>query len=96
MASFRVFQEALTNAAVHAQAANLIVSMTERPPNLCLEISDDGRGIEPHQAESRASLGIVGMRERADAVGGTLTVERNSTGRGTTVRLIIPIQERPR
>jgi len=57
-------------------------------PGLDLVIRDDGRGFEP-QASNPRSFGLLGMRERALALGGQLTIE-SSRGRGTTVRLRVP------
>jgi signal transduction histidine kinase len=94
--AFRSVQEALTNVVRHAGAARVWVRVERRgEPDDALEIavSDDGRGMdatELAQAERRGALGLVGMRERARAQGGMLSIEPR-TGGGSTVRLVVPV-----
>lgn len=71
---FRILQEALTNVARHAQAEHVEVILRETPDELVLRVVDDGRGL-PERKGERPSLGILGMRERASAFGGTLTLK---------------------
>jgi len=52
-----------------------------------LDVVDDGVGVDP---EARPGVGLQSMRERADELGGTLTVQRGPTGRGTQVRMVLP------
>lgn len=78
----RIVREAVSNAARHAQARHIAVQL-ERG---CVEIRDDGRGFDPH-AGPDGGYGLVSMRERAEAVGGTLQVSSRS-GSGTTVRMV--------
>ena len=79
----RIAQEAVNNARKHAEAENLWVSLSVRPPQVRLTVEDDGRGM---QAGRRDSYGLHIMRERAEGMGGRLTVsERN--GGGTKVEL---------
>jgi PAS domain S-box-containing protein len=91
--AYRIVQEALTNVARHAQAKHVTVRLGERDGALTVEISDDGRGIQPEAVASARSFGIVGMRERADARGGALEIS-GVPGRGTTVRVRIPVERR--
>jgi len=87
---FRIFQESLTNVARHAGATRVAIRLSQTARLLTLEVSDDGVGIPPDRLEGTASLGLVGMRERALACGGEFTI----TGRpalGTTVLLRIPL-----
>lgn len=88
--AFRILQESLTNVARHARASRVVIRLTVSGDVLNLEIVDDGIGIEPRRLDGTASLGLVGMRERALACGGELCI----TGRpmlGTTVALRIPL-----
>lgn len=84
---FRIAQESLTNAARHAHTKRVSISLQQEQEVICLRIQDDGCGYDASKA--RAGLGILGMRERAAAVGGTLTII-SEPGRGTTVEAILP------
>lgn len=88
-ALFRIFQETLTNVARHAVASSVHVLLRQGPNRVEMTVTDDGSGITAEQASDAQSLGIVGMRERAYALGGTLDV-RGESGRGTTVRVTLP------
>ncbi|WNI19551.1 GAF domain-containing sensor histidine kinase [Actinacidiphila sp. ITFR-21] len=89
-ALLRVAQEALHNALRHARAATVAVTLDGRGKGARLRILDDGRGFDP-SAVRRAGrhLGLVSMRDRADGVGGRLTV-RSEPGAGTVVELEVP------
>ncbi len=89
---FRVAQEALHNCEKHARASNVEVSLQCEADTLIVEIIDDGAGFRPERSGFPAGghLGILGMRERAAAAGGTLRAE-SSPGAGTTISLQIPI-----
>jgi signal transduction histidine kinase len=89
----RVAQEALHNALRHAGASRIDVSLrpasADRPGNgVRLIVQDDGSGFDPEAAGR--GLGLVSMRERADSVGGRLTVSTQVGGRGTVVELEVP------
>lgn len=89
---FRVAQEALTNVARHAQATEVRLTITEIAGAIRMEISDNGRSFAVREtllAKNRKRLGLLGMKERIEMVGGRLTIE-SSPGRGTTVRAEIP------
>jgi PAS domain S-box-containing protein len=90
---FRIFQEALTNVARHANATRVTVTVRISDSSLTLIVADDGSGVEIERAASTDSLGLGGMRERALALGGTVDIGRAPT-RGTIVTLRIPIAER--
>lgn len=85
---YRVVQEALTNAAKYARASRVGVVVTRPAGGLSVVIEDDGAGFDP-DAVPCGRLGLLGMRERAGLVGGTLSVE-SGAGTGTTVTLRIP------
>ena len=89
---YRVVQEALSNVAQHAKASRVTVRLTDRRGKVCMEIHDNGRGFQMDKieaAESGIHLGLLGMRERVEMVGGTFCVE-SSPGKQTTIRVEIP------
>ena len=89
-AIFRIFQEALTNVARHSRATCIDVRLERSNGDVILEVRDNGRGLTPQLPPGRGgSLGILGMRERALALGGEVTVESPASG-GTVVRARIP------
>jgi PAS domain S-box-containing protein len=91
--AFRIFQEALTNVARHAGAAQSVtVSLRTAGDKFIMEVRDDGRGITKEQVSDLKSIGLTGMRERAFAMGGSLTVA-GTRGKGTTISLSVPLGE---
>jgi len=94
-AIYRIVQEALTNVARHSNASRVEIRLRERTDELLLEIRDDGRGVTVDEVGDPRSLGLLGIRERADLVGGTVHFEGVS-GRGTIVSVRIPISLTPR
>lgn len=91
---YRVAQEALTNVARHAQASVVNVSLREIPGAIRMEVHDNGKSFQVQQtlsAKTNQRLGLLGMRERVEMVGGTLTIE-SAPGQGTTVRAEIPFR----
>jgi PAS domain S-box-containing protein len=90
-AAFRICQEALTNVVRHARAKEIRVHLAKLDRELLLEIHDDGQGIVPEKFIAATSLGLLGMRERAGAVGGTLQII-GQPGQGTTVTLRLPCE----
>jgi PAS domain S-box-containing protein len=88
-AVFRIVQETLTNVARHAGASHVGVSLRRRGTGSVLEIHDDGKGITQDELADPASLGLLGMDERARSFGGRIAVE-GTPGQGTTLRLEIP------
>lgn len=90
-AVFRAVQEALTNALKHARARTVSVLLEQRPDGLRLIVEDDGDGFDPEAAppDARPRLGLSGMRERLQLVGGELEVE-GAPGRGTTLFVTVP------
>ncbi len=89
---FRVAQEALTNVVRHAQATEVRLDITRIPGAVRMEIADNGKSFAVRQtllAKNRKRLGLLGMQERIEMVGGRLTIE-SAPGRGTTIRTEIP------
>jgi len=89
---YRVAQEALTNVARHAHASRVEVNFEKLPNAICLKIKDNGKSFEAqHVMHSKRNtrLGLIGMRERLEMVGGKFVVE-SSPGKGTTVLAQIP------
>ncbi len=83
-ALYRIAQEALTNVAKHARAANVEVILERRGEHVLLIVEDDGIGFDSATTETGGGFGLVGMKERAALVGATLEIESASSS-GTTV-----------
>lgn len=95
IAVFRIFQELLSNIARHAQAqrVDLLITVDDPPgPVLYIDVRDDGRGCTPDALNHPHSWGVIGMRERATAFGGRLSID-SAPGLGTRVRLVMPLPE---
>jgi signal transduction histidine kinase len=90
MTLFRIFQEALTNVARHAEATRVTVSLTKTDDEIVLMISDDGKGITKEQLSKPRSFGILGVSERVRFWGGSVTVEGTAAS-GTTMRVALPL-----
>ena len=86
---YRIAQEALTNVARHANAAQVRLDLERTDEHVVLMVRDDGRGLPPDAF--RSSEGIRGMRERAMLIGAQLTIAEAPSG-GTEVRLSIPLE----
>jgi signal transduction histidine kinase len=93
-ALFRVVQEAVTNIAKHAKAETVLIQCAGRPGAVTIEIEDDGRGFDPGSlATTRTTgtgLGLVGIRERVELLGGTVEIE-SAPGEGTRIALTVPV-----
>jgi signal transduction histidine kinase len=88
--AYRIAQEAIRNARQHAEPATVSVDVRRIANDLAVDISDDGTGFDPDGVVERPGhLGLRGIRERATALGGTVTFD-TTVGRGTTVRCRIP------
>lgn len=90
---FRIVQESLTNISRYAQASQVRVLLGLQEGVLGVEIQDNGRGFDPVLADKGKTFGLLGMRERALALGGSLDVI-SSVGAGTTIGLTIPMERR--
>jgi signal transduction histidine kinase len=94
---YRIVQEALTNVARHSGASTCTVSLAQRDGFLHLAIEDDGCGVAgatPRAADARRGLGLIGMRERAQALSGTFGIESRADG-GTRVVVKLPVAVAP-
>lgn len=94
---YRVVQEALNNATKHSQASLVRISITREDATLSCAISDDGVGFHPRSLHANSSpgqrgLGLPGMKERLNAVGGTLNI-KSSPGQGTKVFIRFPLEK---
>lgn len=91
LALFRILQEALGNAAKHAQAARITVRLERAGQLVSLVIADDGVGFDRHRLPPTRGLGLISMRERAGQLSGRFEVT-SVPGRGTTVLVVIPFR----
>lgn len=89
---YHIAQEALNNVIKHARAQRVRVSLIFSERSTCLEVSDDGVGFRPGNAPG-GGLGLAGMKERAERIGGRLSID-SEVGRGTSVRLEVRGVER--
>jgi signal transduction histidine kinase len=90
-AAFRIFQECLTNVIRHAQAQSVHVDLSQENDYILLVVEDDGIGFcEPDLSNTLGSLGLLGMKERAQFCGGEVQIQ-SSPGKGTTVTIRIPV-----
>jgi two-component system NarL family sensor kinase len=90
-ALYRICQEALTNVARHAEVGRATVRLVATPDQVRLVVEDDGRGFDASEV-SEGSHGIVGMRERAEVLGGSLQV-RSEPGAGTRIEATVPLEK---
>jgi signal transduction histidine kinase len=88
-AVYRIVQEALTNVAKHARATWVSVIVSRLESQVRAVVEDDGIGFDP-AAAPKGRLGLMGMRERAEMVGGTFEIESNPRA-GATVVISIPL-----
>jgi len=91
VAILRIGREAITNAGKHAAPSRIRLSLRQVSDVIELEIHDDGRGFDPAQPARPGAFGLRGMYERAQLLGGTLTIE-SAPGRGTTIYARLPVQ----
>lgn len=86
---YRIVQESLTNVLRHAEARRVRIELSKVETTLCVAVRDDGRGIEEADRDSPHAFGMMGMRERARILGGTLVIT-GAPQQGTIVRLDLP------
>ncbi len=89
---YRFLQEALTNIIKHAKAGQIIVTLdyTRLTQQICLTVKDDGQGINPYPAKKSTGLGLAGMQERFELLGGEVTIA-STPGQGTRVKACVTI-----
>jgi signal transduction histidine kinase len=90
---FRIVQESLTNISRYAQARQVFVTLGRRDNEMGVEVQDDGLGFDTEIAQKAKTFGLLGMKERALALGGRLDVV-SVPGQGTTIGLSIPFERR--
>jgi signal transduction histidine kinase len=93
IALYRLVQEALTNATKHGKASRVSIQVSRTGPALCCSIQDDGTGFDVRAVESergRRGLGLIGMRERLSAIGGTFSID-SAPGHGTKLSIRVPM-----
>jgi signal transduction histidine kinase len=88
---YRIIQEALGNAIKHGHARRAVVEVIEHGSTVCLTVRDDGEGFDP--ARETDGFGLLGMRERAELLGGTVSVE-SAPGKGATIKAKLPAARR--
>jgi PAS domain S-box-containing protein len=86
---YRIVQEALTNTVRYAQASNVGILLERRKGKVRVFVEDDGIGFEPHNILNGDHLGLVGIRERAEMLGGSLIIE-SAPGKGTSLIVEVP------
>ncbi|AYQ29508.1 PAS domain S-box protein [Polaromonas sp. SP1] len=91
-AVFRIVQESLVNVAKHAGASQVDVRIERSPAAVILEVADDGAGFALNAPRKASSLGLMGLRERARLLQGTVDID-TAPGRGARIRVSIPVPE---
>jgi signal transduction histidine kinase len=91
-ALFRIIQESLTNVILHAQATRVDILLSRHSHHVVAIVEDDGIGFLESSPDLEDHLGLFGMRERIEMLGGTFTLE-SSLGKGTTVKAEVPIND---
>ena len=86
----RIGQEAINNAVKHAQAERILINLGFDAKNVRLSVRDDGHGFDDQAQNTEGRFGLVGMRERAEQIGGRLSI-RSENGSGTEVIVDVPI-----
>ena len=89
---YRILLEALTNVARHAHAGTVWITLKQRPGRVTMEVRDNGKGISDEALKDPATMGLLGMRERALAAGGEVRITRRPAG-GTSVQVSLPLPE---
>jgi hypothetical protein len=87
---FRVLQESLANGFRHGGAPHQRAELTRSDGQLVVEVTDSGKGFDPQAVVPDGHLGLAGMRERIEILGGTFNVQ-STPGKGTVVRAALPL-----
>lgn len=88
-AIFRVYQESLTNIMRHAKCTHVNVMVSFGSKRIVLEVADNGQGFDPEILKNQKSLGVFGMKERIESIGGRFEIE-SIIGKGTKIKLEMP------
>lgn len=89
-ALYRIVQEALNNAVKHAQASSIKIELQRTPMKVVCSVRDNGQGFDVHRQSGATGLGLIGIRERLNALGGSLHLAAEPQ-HGTTIRAEIPL-----
>lgn len=92
MGLFRIIQEVMVNIVHHAHAGDVRIALRRTETTVTMEIADDGVGFDTDAASRISGFGLIGMRERADSLGGHVTI-MSQPGNGTTVQVTVPFVE---
>src|ERR1700739_2575945 len=96
IALYRTVQEVLTNAAKHSKASRVWIKIARKNATFCCSIEDDGVGFDVLAVQSdgkRRGLGLIGMQERLNAIGGALSID-SAGGRGPRLLIQLPMEAR--
>jgi PAS domain S-box-containing protein len=88
-ALYRAVQETLTNVARHAHANAVDITLSANSTHVCLQMRDDGKGMQAADQAKRGSFGLIGMRERIYILGGTVQID-STPGQGTRINIELP------
>jgi signal transduction histidine kinase len=93
VAIFRIVQESLTNVTRHAEASRVEITLSQSADDFIVEVRDNGKGFDTTGAAKKKSFGLLGMRERAAVLGGTIAI---TSGRqqGTVISVHLPIKRK--
>lgn len=96
-AIFRILQEALVNIAKHAQATEVVVTLTSNTHHFSMSVMDNGKGMQPADRKKLNAFGLIGMQERIRTLAGEFYIESLAQGttRGTTLTVTIPLIPAP-
>ncbi|MEY2640087.1 MAG: hypothetical protein RIR90_1569 [Bacteroidota bacterium] len=87
---FRIIQESTNNISKHAQAKNIYIALRETDNTIRLSIQDDGIGFVPDTIDTKMHHGVLGMRERSLAMGGSFLLD-TAPGKGTHIEVVVPL-----
>jgi signal transduction histidine kinase len=91
VAIFRIVQESLTNVARHAEASSVEITLSQDADNFIVEVRDDGKGFDSAGAAKKKSFGLLGMRERAAVLGGSIDIT-SVRRQGTVISVHLPMK----
>jgi signal transduction histidine kinase len=87
-AIFRILQESLTNVARHAEASKIAITLRQDQFGFSMKVKDNGKGLQPGDRKKFNSFGLMGIKERIDALGGELVIT-SSPGKGTVLSIFV-------